>query len=108
YGLCNRFDRESRRRFEITLAKGFDPVKRLERKLEEKARIGDGQVEIARAIDEFLDESKRLNREEDPRSKYALTLGRLSTWCASQKPPVLLFSQLDVPTLRRWIGSWHG
>jgi len=90
------------------LKAAFDPVKRLERKLEEKARIGDGQVEIDRAIDEFLDESKRLNRAEDTRSKYALTLSRLSTWCASQTPPVLLFSQLDVPTLRRWIGSWHG
>jgi len=46
--------------------------------------------------------------EEGTRSKYALTLSRLSTWCASQKPLIVLFSQLDVPTLRRWISSWHG
>jgi integrase len=86
----------------------FDPAKQLERELEAKIRTHDAPIEIAHAVDEFLKEVKRLNREEATHSKYALTLRRLSTWCATQKPPVLLFSQLDVPTLRRWIGSWNG
>jgi hypothetical protein len=90
------------------LKAAFDPAKQLERELEAKIRTHDAPIEIANAVDEFLKEVDRLNRGEATRSKYALTLSRLSNWCATQKPPVLLFSQLDVPTLRRWIGSWNG
>jgi hypothetical protein len=88
------------------LKAAFDLAKQLERELEAKMRTHDAPIEIAHAVDEFLEEVKQLNREEATRSKYALTLSRLATWCAIQKPPVLLFSQLDVPMLG--VGSVPG
>jgi len=65
-------------------------------------------VEIAAAVENFLQEITRLNRAEDTRGKYILTLNRLSEWCAAQDEPITLLSQLDVATLRRWIQAWGG
>lgn len=63
-------------------------------------------MEIAVAAEEFLKEVSRLNRAEATGKKYKLTLDRLSTWCRTQPAAVFSLSQLDVPTLRRWIHSW--
>ena len=88
------------------IRESFDPAKQLQRELETKTPTHDGGIEIAQATDEFMKEIERLNREEATRKKYKLTLARLSIWCAAQSPPVFLLSQLDVPTLRRWVLSW--
>jgi integrase/recombinase XerD len=88
------------------LRDSFDPVRQLQRQLEAKAQKQ--QLEIAAAVDNFLQEIARLNRAEATRAKYALTLSRLTEWCAAQDAPVTLLSQLDVATLRRWIQAWHG
>jgi integrase/recombinase XerD len=90
------------------LRDAFDPAKQLQRQLEAKINAGNVEVEIAVAVDQFNKEVARLSRAEATRSKYNLTLSRLLTWCATQSPAVLLLSQLDVPTLRRWIHSWTG
>src|SRR5947209_5723465 len=90
------------------LRDSFDPTKQLRRQLEAKLNARNGHVEIALAVDQFLKEVARLNREEATRFKYNLTLSRLLTWGAAQEPTVLLLSQLDVPTLRSWIHSWTG
>ena len=84
----------------------FDPAKQLERQLEAKLNARNGLVEIALAVEEFLQEVDRLNREEATRAKYKLTLSRLLTWCAAQQPAIILLYQLDVATLRAWILSW--
>jgi hypothetical protein len=88
------------------LRDSFDPVRQLQRQLEAKAQKR--QLEIAAAVDNFLQEIARLNRAEATRAKYALTLNRLTEWCAAQDAPFTLLSQLDVATLRRWIQAWHG
>jgi site-specific recombinase XerD len=90
------------------LRDSFDPTRQLQRQLEAKINARNGQVEIAHAIDQFVKEVARLNREEATRAKYSLTLARLLTWCAAQEPAVLLLSQLDVSTLRCWMQSWMG
>lgn len=84
----------------------FDPAKQLERQLE--AKISAGCAELTAAVDEFIKEMQRLNREEATRAKYKLTFSRLQAWCTAQLPPVYLVSQLDIPKLRRWINSWEG
>jgi integrase/recombinase XerD len=86
----------------------FDPAKQLQRQLEAKLNARNGLVEIAVAVQQFLQEVERLNREEATRSKYKLTLSRLLAWCAVQQPAVILLYQLDVSTLRSWILSWTG
>jgi site-specific recombinase XerD len=88
------------------LRDSFDPLRQLQRQLEAKAQKR--QLEIAAAVDNFLQEIARLNRAEATRAKYALTLNRLTEWCAAQDAPVTLLSQLDVAALRRWIQTWHG
>jgi integrase/recombinase XerD len=90
------------------LRDSFDPARQLQRQLEAKLNARNGQVEIAFAVHQFLQEVDRLNREEATRSKYKLTLSRLLTWCAAQQPTVILLYQLDVSTLRSWILSWTG
>jgi hypothetical protein len=90
------------------LRDSFDPTRQLQRRHEAKINARYGQVEIAHAIDQFVKEVARLNRERATRAKYSLTLARLSTWCAAQEPAVLLLSQLDVSTLRCWMQSWTG
>jgi hypothetical protein len=50
-----------------------------------------GRIEITQATDEFIKEIERLNREEDTRKKYKLTLSRLATWCAAQNPQSAAF-----------------
>ncbi|HLQ52178.1 MAG TPA: hypothetical protein VK129_11810 [Terriglobales bacterium] len=72
------------------LRDSFDPTRQLQRQLEAKLNSRNGLVEIALAVDQFLKEVARLNREEATRAKYNLTLSRLLTWCATQKPAVLL------------------
>lgn len=86
----------------------LDPTKQLQRELGAKTVTHSHGVEITEAADEFIKEVQRLNREDATRKKYKLTLDRLSIWCEAQSPPVFLLSQLDVPTLRRWICSWTG
>jgi integrase/recombinase XerD len=86
----------------------IDPTSQLRRQLEAKIQGHDSQVELATAAEEFLKEVSRLNRAEATRKKYKLTLDRLSTWCRNQPTAVFLLSQLDVPTLRKWIHSWPG
>jgi hypothetical protein len=86
----------------------FDPIRQLQLQLENKANGRKAEVEITTAVDQFLQETMRLNRAEATRAKYSLTLSRLSEWCAGQDMPVTLLSQLDVATLRRWIHSWEG
>ncbi len=88
------------------LRDSFDPVRQLQRQLEAKAQKR--QVEIASAVENFLQEITRLNRAEATRAKYTLTLNRLSEWCAAQDAPITLLSQLDIATLRRWIQTWDG
>jgi hypothetical protein len=88
------------------LRDSYDPVRQLQRQLEAKAQKK--QVEIAAAVEAFLQESARLNRAEATRAKYTLTLNRLSEWCAAQDTPITLLSQLDIATLRRWIQTWDG
>src|SRR5438046_5072665 len=83
------------------LRDSFDPVKQLQRQLEAKAQKR--QVELAAAVENFLQETARLNRAEATRAKYTLTLNRLSEWCAAQHEPIRFLAQLDVATLRRWI-----
>ena len=90
------------------LRDSFDPIKQLERQLQAKLDAGEGNIELAKAVDEFLKEVERLNRQEATRAKYKLTLGRLLAWCAEQQPSISMLSQLDVPTLRKWINSWKG
>jgi integrase/recombinase XerD len=90
------------------IRESFDPARHLQREPEAGTSTHGGGIEIAQATDEFMKEIERLNREEATRKKYKLTLARLSIWCAAQSPPVFLLSQLDVPTLRRWVLSWHG
>ncbi len=90
------------------LRDAFDPTKQLQRQLELKLKAHDGRVEISLAIAQFQKELERLNREEATRAKYTLTLARLLQWCASQTPPVVLLSELDIPTIRSWIHSWTG
>jgi integrase/recombinase XerD len=90
------------------IRESFDPAKQLQRELEAKTPTHSGGTEITQATDEFMKEIERLNREEATRKKYKLTLARLSIWCAAQSPPVFLLSQLNVPTLRRWVLSWPG
>ena len=90
------------------IRESFCPAKQLPSEHEAKTTTSSGAIEIAQATDEFMKEIDRLNREEATRKKYELTLARLSTWCAAQSPPVFLLSQLNVPTLRRWILSWLG
>jgi integrase/recombinase XerD len=86
----------------------FDPIRQLQLQLENKANGRKAEVEIPAAVDQFLQETMRLNRAEATRAKYSLTLSRLSEWCAGQDMPVTFLSQLDVATLRRWIHSWEG
>jgi hypothetical protein len=88
------------------LRDSFDPVRQLQRQLEAKAQKP--QVEIAAAVENFLQEIARLNRAEATRAKYELTLNRLSDWCVAQDAPITLLSQLDIATLRRWIQTWDG
>jgi site-specific recombinase XerD len=84
----------------------LNPVRQLQRQLEAKAQKR--QVEIAAAVENFLQEIARLNRAEATRAKYELTLNRLSDRCAAQDAPITLLSQLDIATLRRWIQTWDG
>jgi integrase/recombinase XerD len=91
-----------------SMRESLSPSRRLEKEFEAKARGHERQVEIAEAIDEFLNEVERLDRAEATRQKYKLTLNRLSAWCAAQRPAILCLSELDVPTLRPWIHSWEG
>jgi hypothetical protein len=86
----------------------FDPIRQLQLQLETKSKGRKSEVEITAAVDQFLQETTRLNRAEATRAKYSLTLSRLSEWCAGQDMPVTFLSQLDVATLRRWIHSWEG
>jgi integrase/recombinase XerD len=86
----------------------IDPTNQLRRQLEAKLQGHDSQVEISAAAEEFLKEVSRLNRAEATRKKYKLTLDRMVTWCRTQPAAVCSLSQLDVPTLRRWIHSWPG
>jgi integrase/recombinase XerD len=88
------------------LRDSFDPVRQLQRQLE--AKVQKRQVEIAAAVENFLQETARLNRAEATRAKYTLTLNRFSEWCAVQDAPITLLSQLDIATLRRWIQTWDG
>jgi integrase/recombinase XerD len=90
------------------LRDSFDPTRQLQRQLEAKLDARNGQVEISLAVEQFVKEVGRLNREEATRAKYNLTLSRLLTWCAAQEPAILHLSQLDIPTLRSWIHSWTG
>jgi integrase len=90
------------------LRDAFDPTKQLQRQLESRLKSHDGRVEISLAIAQFRKELERLNREEATRAKYSLTLSRLLQWCSSQTPPVILLSELDIPTMRSWIHSWIG
>jgi len=90
------------------IRESFDPAQQFQRELAATTSTHSAGIEITQAIDEFMQEVDRLNREEATRKKYKLTLARLSIWCAAQSPPVFLLSQLDVPTLRRWILSWTG
>jgi hypothetical protein len=46
------------------LRDSFDPTRQLQRQLEAKINARNGQVEIAHAIDQFVKEVARLNREE--------------------------------------------
>lgn len=87
------------------IRESFHPAKKLP---EAQTPTLSGGIEITQATDEFMKEIERLNREEATRKKYSLTLARLSIWCAAQSPPVFLLSQLDVPTLRRWVLCWPG
>jgi integrase/recombinase XerD len=86
----------------------FDPVKQMQRQLEAKSEDRKSQLDIAIAVEQFLEEVARLNRAEATRAKYRLTLNRLLNWCARQEVPVTFMSQLDVATTRRWIHSWAG
>jgi hypothetical protein len=90
------------------IRESFDPAKQFQQDFEAKTATHSGGVEITQATDEFMKEIERLNREKAIRKKYKLTLARLSIWCAAQSPPVFLLSQLNVPTLRRWVLSWPG
>lgn len=90
------------------LRDSFDPSKQLQRHLEAKLKARTGQVEIGFAVDQFLKEVDRLDREDATRGKYELTLSRLQTWCTNQQPPIIFLYQLDVPALRSWILSWTG
>ena len=62
----------------------FDPIKQLQRQLEAKSQGHKSQVDIAVAIEQFLQEVARLNRAEATRAKYKLTLSRLLNWCTRQ------------------------
>jgi len=88
------------------LRDSFDPVKQLQRQLEAKAQKR--QVELAAAVENFLQETARLNLAEATRAKYTPTLNRLSEWCAAQHEPITFLAQLDVATLRRWIQTRVG
>ena len=65
-------------------------------------------MELAAAVENFLQETARHNRAEATRAKYTLTLNRLLEWCAAQHETITFPSQLDVATLRRWIQTWEG
>jgi len=84
----------------------FDPASQLQQQLEAKSEAA--RMELIVAINEFAKEMARLNREDATRAKYRLTLSRLQAWCRIQALPIHLLSQLDVPTVRRWINSWEG
>jgi len=88
----------------------WNPLRQLERALQAKVRQSESkQIALADAVSTFLNEVERLNREESTRAKYRLTLEeRLLGWCATQKPPIVLLSELDVETVRPWIHSWPG
>ena len=86
----------------------FDPIKQLQRQLEAKSQDRQSELDIAAAVEQYLQEIARLNRAEATCAKHKLTLSRLLNWCTRQDVPVTLLSQLDVATLRRWIHSWHG
>ena len=88
----------------------WNPHRQLERELQAKVRQSEPkQIALADAVSTFLNEVERLNREESTRAKYRLTLEeRLLGWCATQKPPIVLLSELDVETVRPWIHSWPG
>ena len=88
----------------------WNPLRQLERALQAKVRQSEPkQIALADAVSTFLNEVERLNREESTRAKYRLTLEeRLLGWCATQKPPIVLLSELDVETVRPWIHSWPG
>lgn len=88
----------------------WNPIRQLERELQAKVRQGESkQIALADAVSTFLNEVDRLNREESTRAKYRLTLeDRLLGWCATQKPPIVSLSELDVETVRRWIHCWPG
>jgi len=67
------------------------------------------QIPVVDAVNTFMKEVERLNREEATRTKYRLTLeDRLLAWCTTQIPPIVYLSELDVETLRRWMHSWPG
>lgn len=86
----------------------LDPVKQLQRRLEQKIQADKSQIEIASAAAQFLKEVQRLERAEATSAKYKLTLARLEKWSAAQEPPITLLAQLDVATTRQWIHSWTG
>lgn len=90
------------------LRDSFDPTIQLHRQIQASVHKRSGNVEIGFAVEQFLAEVTRLNRGEDTKSKYKLTLNRLLNWCARQQPTLLQLCQLDVPTLRSWIASWTG
>ncbi len=52
----------------------YDPIRQLQRQLEAKSNDCKSQLEIAAAIEQFLQEITRLNRAEATRAKYSLTL----------------------------------
>ncbi len=90
------------------IRESFASAQQLQYEMEATTPAHSCGVETTQAIDEFMQEIERLNREESTREKYKLTLGRLAIWCAAQSPRVFLLAQLNVPTLRRWVLSWTG
>jgi site-specific recombinase XerD len=80
----------------------------LGRNLEILLRDRCGQISIEYAMYEFMQDLKRRLRKEATEAKYRLTLGRLLQWCAAQRPPLCLLSELQVPTLRQWLHTLKG
>lgn len=48
------------------------------------------------------------NRTEATQAKYRITLRRLVQWCQNSTPPIILLSELDVPTVREWLQTLKG
>jgi integrase/recombinase XerD len=88
----------------------WNPVRQLERALQAKLQQSEPRtISLVDAVGTFLNEVRRLNREEATLGKYRLTLeDRMLSWCATQIPPIVLVSELNVEIVRRWIQSWRG